>query len=157
MNRIYLLLTLLIGNYAFSQCDSVNELNTKIVALAEQKVGKKVLRGECWDLAKYLLDENNCKWDGLYIYGEELSKSACLMPGDIVQFKNVKLKYVRNGQTFQEIMTHHTAIIAEVKGEGDFVILHQNTGQFGKKVGKSIFRTSEMIKGSIKIYRPVSN
>jgi signal peptidase I len=135
----------------------VNVLNEKIVSLAVQKEGKKVLRGECWDLAKYVLDENNCKWDGLYNYGEELSKSACVMPGDIIQFKNVKLKYERNGQTFNEVMTHHTAIISQVNGEGDYIILHQNTGQFGRKVGRSIFRTSEMIKGSIKIYRPVSN
>jgi len=157
MNRAFFLLTFLITSYAFSQCDSVNVLNEKIVSLAVQKEGKKVLRGECWDLAKYVLDENNCKWDGLYNYGEELSKSACVMPGDIILFKNVKLKYERNGQTFNEVMTHHTAIISQVNGEGDYIILHQNTGQFGRKVGRSIFRTSEMIKGSIKIYRPVSN
>ena len=81
MNRAFFLLTFLITSYAFSQCDSVNVLNGKIVSLAVQKEGKKVLRGECWDLAKYVLDENNCKWDGLYNYGEELSKSACVMPG----------------------------------------------------------------------------
>jgi hypothetical protein len=152
-----LLIILMFSFDASSQCDTVNHVNKKIVELAGAKMGKKVLRGECWDLAKYVLEETNCDWDGLYEYGALLKSNDCVMPGDIIQFKNVRLKYKVGEVTFTELMTHHTAIVYEVKGEGDYVLIHQNTGRTGRKVGTSDFNVSDMIKGSIKIYRPVKS
>jgi len=140
-----------------AQCDSVSPLNLKIVELCKAKMGKKVLRGECWDLAKYVLEETNSKWDGGYVYGAELKNSACLMPGDVIQFKNVKIQYQQGRTKFTELMTHHTALVYEVINSDEVVLIHQNTGYTGRKVGTSKLRFSTIVKGSYKIYRPESN
>jgi hypothetical protein len=142
---------------SFAQCDTVFPLNQKIIDLTKAKIGKKVLRGECWDLAKYALDGSNAEWDGLYKFGEELGRSACLMPGDIIQFKNVKVQYKKGNSKFTELMAHHTAIVYEVISEDEVVLIHQNTGYTGRKVGTSSLQFSTIVKGSYKVYRPVSS
>lgn len=138
-----------------AQCDSIEALNMQIYELAKAKLGKKVDRGECWDLAKYVLDKTECEWDGMYKFGRELSSDECVMPGDIIQFKNVKIKYKKGNTTYTEAMTHHTALVHEVKSENEYVLIHQNTGYTGRKVGISGLRLETIIKGSIKIYRPI--
>ena len=157
MKSILFFSCLFISVAVAAQCDSVSPLNLKIVELSKAKMGKKVLRGECWDLAKYVLDETNSKWDGSYVFGEELKKSACLMPGDIIQFKNVRIQYQEGRTKYTELMTHHTAIIFEVNSSDEVVLIHQNTGQTGRKVGTSKMRFSTIVKGSYKIYRPIPN
>ena len=144
-------------SFGFSQCDEVEALNLRVVELAQSKLGKKVYRGECWDLAKYVLEETDSKWDGLYEYGKLLEKSDCLMPGDIIQFKNVKIQYKIGRSTYTEMMTHHTAIINEVKSVDEVVLIHQNTAIAGRKVATSSMKFSTIVKGSYKIYRPVQN
>jgi hypothetical protein len=139
---------------AFAQCDEVDSLNLRIVELAKSKLGKKVYRGECWDLAKYVLEETNSEWDGAFVYGELLDKSSCLMPGDIIQFKNVKIQYKEGRTTYTEMMTQHTAIIYEVNSKDEVVLIHQNTPVKGRKVGTSSIKFSTIVKGSYKIYRP---
>jgi len=137
-----------------AQCDSIEPLNLQIYELAKAKLGKKVDRGECWDLAKYVLEKTECEWDGMYKFGRELSSDECVMPGDIIQFKNVKIKYKKGNTTYTEAMTHHTALVHEVKSENEFVLIHQNTGYSGRKVGTSGLLLNTIIKGSYKIYRP---
>ena len=155
----YLLIIFFTITYAgtFAQCDTVFSFNQKVVDLAKAKIGKKVLRGECWDLAKYVLDGSNAKWDGLYKFGEELGRSACLMPGDIIQFKNVKVQYKQGASKYTELMTHHTAVIYEVISEDEVILIHQNTAFTGRKVGTSKLQFSSVVKGTYKIYRPQSN
>jgi hypothetical protein len=142
---------------AFSQCDEVDSLNLRIVELAKSKLGKKVYRGECWDLARFVLEETNSSWDGLYEYGKLLDKSECLMPGDIIQFKNVKIQYKIGRTTYTEIMTHHTALIYDVKSDDEVILIHQNTAMKGKKVVTSPLIFSTIVKGSYKIYRPIKS
>ena len=153
---LFLLFFVKIG-WSSAQCDSIQPLNIEIVALAKEKIGKKVLRGQCWDLAKYVLDESGAKWNGLDEYGEKLNKSACLMPGDIIQFNNIKLKYTIGNKSFTELMTLHTAIVYEVVSEDELVLIHQNTAYSGKKVGTSGFRFSSIVKGKYQVYRPQMN
>lgn len=157
MKSILVLLSVFIVLAVSAQCDSTATLNLKIVELCKAKTGKKVLRGECWDLAKYALDGSNAKWDGLYKFGEELGRSACLMPGDIIQFKNVKIQYKKGNSKFTELMTHHTAIVYEVISEDEVMLIHQNTAFTGRKVGTSKLQFSTIVKGTYKIYRPQSN
>jgi hypothetical protein len=145
---------LFVASTAFAQCDEVDSLNQKIISLANEKIGKKVDRGECWDLAAYVLNETGCEWDGLYEFGTLLSKDACLMPGDIIQFKGVVVKYQKGRTKYTEAMTHHTAIIQEVKSKDEVVLIHQNTAYAGRKVTTSPLVFSTITKGSLKIYRP---
>lgn len=154
--RIFFLF-LLFSYQAFSQdCDSVPELNQKIVKLADAKMKKKIDRGECWDLAKYVLDETSSKWDGFEEYGQLIDrKNECILPGDIIQFENIKLQWEEGGAKFSEEMKHHTAIVYEVISKDELILIHQNTGQHGKKVGITTFRLYAIKKGKLLIYRPV--
>ncbi|MCX6267744.1 MAG: hypothetical protein NTW16_10365 [Bacteroidetes bacterium] len=137
-------------------CDSVPELNLKITGLVKQQIGATVARGECWDLAALVLNQNDAKWDGRYVFGREVDPDKeCVYPGDLVQFEGVSIKYTRGLTVYSESMGHHTAVIYEVKAKGVFVLAHQNTGTSGRKVGLSDLDLKTIIKGKYQIYRPV--
>lgn len=157
--RLVLILFLFITPISFSQdCDSIPEINKKIVKLAKKKIGKKVDRGECWDLAKYVLDETDATWDEFEVYGERINwKKECIKPGDIIQFEKIKLEWDDGNITYNEEMKHHTAIVQKVISEDLILILHQNTVEFGRKVGSSKLRIDAIKKGKLYIYRPVAS
>ena len=138
-------------------CIDIPEPNKKIIEYVNTKIKKKVGRGECWDLAAEALKLVNAEWDGQYVYGREVNyQTECVFPGDIMQFEGVKIQYTKDGATFKEKMAHHTAIIYEVKGKGDYLLAHQNTSFSGKKVGISPLNLAHIKKGKFKIYRPVT-
>ncbi|MGD1846008.1 MAG: hypothetical protein ACFB10_11495, partial [Salibacteraceae bacterium] len=130
-------------------------LNASIVAFVESKMKKRVGRGECWDLAAEALDLVDARWDHRYRYGREIDpETDCVYPGDMIQFKNVKLSYKKKGGVYTETMRHHTAVVYEVLGPGQYRIAHQNTGFSGRKVGVSTFNLNDMVRGKIWVYRP---
>lgn len=124
-------------------------------------MGKKVARGECWDLAAGALEYSGAYFDrstkkAVLIYGRRLDpKKEEVFPGDMIQFENVKVQYKKGASTFTESMGHHTAVVYKVNGPGDFTIAHQNTSSWGKKVGVSTFKLDRVVKGKIMIYRPI--
>ena len=73
----------------------------------------------------------------------------------MIQFKNVELKYKKGNVSYTESMAQHTAIVYKVNGSLDYEIAHQNTGEWGKKVGVSNFNLNNMTKGKVMIYRPI--
>lgn len=153
----YLILFFLFPMAAIAQenCGETPAFNQNIVDLASAKINKKVGTGECWDLAKMVLDETGADWDGYENFGEVINhKSECIYAGDIIQFKNVKITWEDGKYTYEEEMKHHTAIVHEVKSDGNIVLIHQNTGQHGRKVGTTLFRINDMKKGKITVYRP---
>jgi ASC-1-like (ASCH) protein len=156
---ISIILTLsIITSSAFGQ---IPEANKKIVKYVESVIGKKVDRGECWDIANEALTLINAKWDHKLVYGKLLNpKKDTIYPGDIIQFKNVMTEVkteVKNGYELKtETMKQHTAIVHKVYSKGDFELAHQNTEFSGKKVGLSRFNIANMKKGKIWIYRPVT-
>jgi hypothetical protein len=154
-----LIILLFVPVISWSQdCDSVPELNAKIVKLAKQKLKKKVGSGECWDLAKYVLDETGAVWNHDYEYGTLINyKTECIQPGDIIQFKNIKIQWDEGNLTYTEEMEHHTAIVYKVVSKDEIVLIHQNTGQHGRKVGTTKFLISAIKKGKIMVYRPTLN
>lgn len=137
-------------------CDSIPPLNQLVLAFVTPQIKKRVGRGECWDLADYALRSVEAKWDGRYQYGMLLDpKSDCVYAGDIIQFEGVKTMYKDGTRTEVQEFQHHTAIIYEVKGDGRFVLAHQNTPFSGRKVGLSRLDLSHVVRGRYKIYRPV--
>lgn len=133
-------------------------LNQKILDYTTSVVGKKVARGECWDLANEALTRVNAKWDGDFKYGKPIDPlKDNIYPGDLIQFENVVLKYDKGGRHFKESMAHHTAIVYRVIAKGEYQIAHQNTGQHGRKVGISELKLADMTKGKVMFYRPESN
>ena len=130
-------------------------LNRKVVEYVESVIGEQVDRGECWDLANQALTRIDAKWDGRYKYGREINpRRREVFPGDIIQFKNVKVRY-RDGNTiYTETMEHHTAIVYRVLKDGVFELAHQNTGFSGRNVGLSKLDLNTVISGRMWFYRP---
>ena len=77
------------------------------------------------------------------------------MPGDIIQFKGVKIKYKEGKKTFYITMDQHTAIINKVISSDEIELIHQNTAFSGKKVGISSIKFSTITNGKYDIYRPM--
>jgi hypothetical protein len=137
-------------------CDSIPELNKMIIDFVKTRLNKKVGKGECWDLAAEALNSAGAKWNGQYVYGSVVHyQSDCVYPGDIMQFKGVRIKYQVNNRIYDETMDQHTAIIYEVKGKGDYILAHQNTAFSGRKVGLSELKLENITRGKFTIYRPV--
>ncbi len=137
-------------------CDSIPELNKKIMSFVKTKLKKKVGTGECWDLAAEALNFSKAKWDKSYVFGKEINyKNDCVFPGDIIQFENVVIKYAEGNKFYKETLTHHTAIVFQVKSKKEFRVAEQNTSVTGKKVGLSWLGLENILEGKIKIYRPI--
>ena len=135
--------------------DSIPELNKQVIEYVKTTIGKKVDRGECWDLANKALTQINADWDLKYKYGSLVNpKKDVIYPGDIIQFEGVKVKYKNGNTTYTEEMGHHTAIIYRVIDKNTYELAHQNTGFSGRKVGLSKLDITNIIKGRMSIYRP---
>ena len=135
--------------------NNIPELNKEIIKYVKSVKGKKVERGECWDLANQALIKVDADWDRAYVYGNKLNpESDQIFAGDLIQFKNVKVKYTEGNATYTELMTHHTAIVYKVLGKDIFEIAHQNTQFSGRKVGISKLNLNHIVEGEIFFYRP---
>ena len=138
-------------------CDSIPALNQKVMDYVSTTIGKKVGNGECWELAAKALELTHARWDHNYKYGREVNPAKeCIYPGDFIQFEGVVIKYRKGTRDYQETMSHHTAIVYGVKDKGVFVIIHQNNGFSGKKVGLSDLDLKTVVRGKMKFYRPVN-
>ena len=136
-------------------CADIPVLNAQIVQLTKGKLKKKVDRGECWDLAKYVLDEVGASWDGFERYGRLINREKeCIYPGDIMQFEKIKIEWSEDNMRYKESMYHHTAIVMKVVNKNELIIAHQNTAEHGKRVGESEFKFDRVKSGKLLIYRP---
>jgi|GEM_PF-5588395 len=78
----------------------MSTINSKILSYAGQKVGKKVDKGECWDLAYHALKHANGKTPKLmgpnndltYTWSSQPKNYANALPGDILQYERYKIK-----------------------------------------------------------------
>ena len=161
MKYLFSILTMLIcfeSQQAISQttnCDSVPEINKQVIVFVKSKQNTKVGRGECWDVAAEALKYADAKLPDTYVFGKLVNyQKECVYPGDIIQFERVKLKYTIGNANYVEEMSHHTAVIYEVKGKGMYILAHQNTSEYGKKVGLTPINLEDVTKGKFKIYRP---
>lgn len=154
---------IIISLVLFLNSNTVPGINKKVVEYVDTVIGKKVDRGECWDLAAAALDYAGAYLDrssksSIYIFGKVIDpKKESVYPGDIIQIENMKLEYSKGNMVFTETMTHHTAIIYSVEGNDIYKIAHQNTSFSGKKVGISELNMSNVKKGNIIFYRPYKN
>ena len=122
----------------------------KILAFCDLNKGKKVGKGECWDLAKEALNAAGATWAPPYVFGKELGKKETLKAGDIIQFENVKIEYPDGA--WKEL-PHHTAIVYKVIDGTKFTMAEQNAN--GKRfVIFSEIDLSYVKKGKYTVYRP---
>lgn len=133
----------------------IPELNKEIIKYVKSVNGKKVERGECWDLANQALILVGADWDKAYVYGNKIDPlKDQVFPGDLIQFENVKVRYTEGNTTYTELMPHHTAIVYKILDKGIYEIAHQNTGFSGRKVGVSKLNLDYIIEGDYFFYRP---
>jgi hypothetical protein len=121
----------------------------KIIEFSVKNLGKKIDRGECWDLANAALNNANADWQPPLKYGDQIEyKENNLKPADILQFSNIKMKFPNGSMSFPK----HTAIVYKAKGD-QVTLLHQN---FNNKryVDTLTIRLSYIKSGKIEAYRP---
>ncbi|MBI2257517.1 MAG: hypothetical protein HYU67_01290 [Flavobacteriia bacterium] len=154
--KILFLILILFYSFDFkSQTDSLPELNEQIFLFVKSQIGKRVGRGECWDLAKIPLTKFNAKWDGKFDFGKELDwKKDKILPGDIIQFQNVQIEYQDGSRVIKESYPQHTAIIYQVISKNEYFVAQQNTETNGKKVSIDKLYFDKIRKGKILVYRP---
>lgn len=151
-----ILLTLLTSTFLTVQDTALPVLNQQIVHYVLDQEGKKVDRGECWDLAAQALNRAGAKWDGMYGFGRLLDvKKEPIMPGDIVQFEGVLMEHRTENGREQFSFMKHTAVVVAVTSPGDVVIMHQNFGKAGRKVSSLNLILGDLVKGKLLFYRPV--
>lgn len=130
-------------------------LNQRIVDHVATVQGKKVDRGECWDLAAQALNKAGAKWDGLYAFGRLIdTKQEAILPGDILQFEGVTMEHRTEGGMEQFSFMKHTAVVTAVHGPGEVTIAHQNFGPTGRKVSSLRLQLGDLVKGKLLFYRP---
>ena len=126
-------------------------VNEQVVAYTLSKEGKKIDRGECWDLIANALDESNAKWDPPRGFGEKYDpQKKDVQPGDIIEFKNVKLQ----GDNWAFVFPQHFAVITEILGDNQYRIGHQNYNN-KRRVVQTDIDLDYHKKGKITFYRPV--
>lgn len=152
---VSILFFVVVTHISFAQ---IPELNKKVIAYVNSVMGKKVDKGECWDVAYNALNSAGAKWDGMYVFGKPVDpKKDSIYPGDIIQLEKVFAEYVKDNVTWKEQFPHHTAIIYEVTAPGEYKIAHQNSSFTGKKVGITEMKLKDIKKGSITFYRPTKS
>lgn len=134
-------------------------INQAILMSVQQVMGKKVGRGECWDLAQMVLDTNLADWDRPSRFGSAINpESSDIQAGDIIQFKSlVTSEKLPGGVTRTHTLgaPDHTAIIYRVLGSRRYTIAQQNAN--GKRyVSTEDIDLTHIINGSYRIYRPVA-
>jgi hypothetical protein len=157
MVKRVLVIIVLFCLYAYTKTQAqMPEMNVQIIKYVKSVIGKKVDRGECWDLANQALIKVKADWDGKFTYGKLLNpKKDSIYPGDIIQYKNVVVKYKEGNVEYTETMKQHTSIVYKVIDKGIYEVAEQNTGYAGRKVSIGKLNLSTIVKGKVMIYRPV--
>ena len=145
-----LLISIFVFAFSLSKAQEQTPVAKKIVAYCDSNKGKKVGKGECWDLAKEALDASGATWTSPYVFGKELGKKDPILAGDIIQFEKVKIVYPDG--SWKEL-PHHTAIVYSVIAGTKLMIAEQNAN--GKRfVVFSEIDLSYVKKGKYTIFRP---
>lgn len=145
---------------AGSQND-IPDVNNRVISYVKTVIGSTVGRGECWDLADQALTSADAQFDKtsqstIYTFGKLYNpEKEKVLPGDIIQFENVKVSYKEENMIFTENYKHHTAIVYDVKENGSLRLAHQNTSFGGRKVALSKFNSENVKKGKLLFYHPI--
>lgn len=131
---------------------SATDVHTKIVEYTLSKEGKRVNRGECWDLVAEALDYAGADWQRPRGFGEKIDyEKDPVLPGDIIEFRKARFEAPDRRSGYE--MPEHFAVIVEVQGPGRFRIGHQNYNR-KKRVGFAEVDMAHKKSGRVTIYRP---
>ena len=148
-------------------------VSQRVVAYGTTHIGKKVDRGECWDLPFFALKNSGAKtpWDlgdDLYVWGTLVENLADAQPGDILQFEGVRIKRnwtLPDGRPAWEEFNfgeRHSAIVQKVDKGLFFTTLNAHVTIKGHRQSKLLVQVLRMnlspeniTAGTIRLYRPI--
>jgi hypothetical protein len=135
----------------------MSDLNQKVVSwLKRQPLGKKIGRGECWDVAHQALSAAGARSstttgdDDDYVWGTKIPELS-VKAGDIIQLRNhtqevtVTTSVTFDGEDNPRESTkvrsafrpHHTVVVASNNGAFGIEVYEQNLDPVGRKLQKN--------------------
>ncbi len=142
------LFLVLIGAVVFSSFQTV-PVAGKIMEFCKSNMGKKIDRGECWDLANAALNYAGAVWTSPFNFGDKIDyKKEALKPADILQFTNVKIVFPNRSMNFPK----HTAIVSKAKGNS--ILVYQQNMDNKRFVDTMTLSLDNIKNGKIEAYRP---
>ena len=128
----------------------ISEVQREVINFAADNIGKKIGRGECWDLADQALRAAGAEPPKGYSFGDRIPLNE-IQPGDILQFTSARF----DDPGYWTIMgtPNHTAVVHAV-GDTRAFILQQNFD--GKRyVTTYDLNLNNQTSGQIEAFRPV--
>ncbi|MFN5664402.1 MAG: hypothetical protein ACK461_04385 [Bacteroidota bacterium] len=139
---------------SFTKRKNVPETNHKIISFVKGVTGKKVGKGECWDLAAGALNAAGAKWTPPYAFGKLVDyKKEEIIPGDIIQISNIVMESRSDNAITRWKMVQHTAILFEIGIKGSVQVAEQNVNDV-RKVMISTWNLNDIKSGRMQFYRP---
>jgi hypothetical protein len=150
--------------------EEVEYLNQQVLAFAHENMGKKIGRGECWDLAAQPLKALGATWNNKFVFGKKIATGGSSglklepdmipMPGDIIHFSKVKSSWTKSYPDGRKAwgsetigMPDHVAILKKFDGKTLLTLLHQNVS--GKRyMVETTTDITNVKSGIFIIYRP---
>jgi len=128
--------------------------NAKIIEYINSVKGKKVDRGECWDLANGALTYAHAKWKSPYGFGKPINyKTEKIIPGDIIHILNVTMESRSENSITKWKMVEHTAILYDLKEANKVMIAEQNVNGV-RKVQINEWNLDDVKSGKLQFFRP---
>ena len=128
--------------------------NAKIIEYINSVKGKKVDRGECWDLANGALTYAHAKWESPYGFGKPIDyKTEKIIPGDIIHILNVTMESRSGNSITRWKMAEHTAILFELKEANKVMVAEQNVNGV-RKVQINEWNLDDVKSGKLQFFRP---
>ena len=128
----------------------ISEIQREVVSFAADNIGKRIGRGECWDLADQALRAAGAEPPKGYTFGDRIPLNE-IQPGDILQFTSAR--FDEPGYWTIMGMPNHTAVVHAV-GDTRAFILQQNFD--GKRyVTTYDLNLNNQTSGQIEAFRPI--
>lgn len=128
----------------------ISEIQREVVNFAADNIGKRIGRGECWDLADQALRAAGAEPPKGYTFGDRIPLNE-IQPGDILQFTSAR--FDEPGYWTIMGMPNHTAVVHAV-GDTRAFILQQNFD--GKRyVTTYDLNLNNQTSGQIEAFRPI--
>lgn len=142
---------LILALFSFSFTVNAETVGEKIVKYCKSQMGKKIDRGECWDLVSAALNYAGATWNKYDVYGTVYDpKKEKIKVGDVIEMHNAKFEF--EDGTWMKVVEHY-AIVYEVKEDNKITIVHQNHNNI-RKVQTLDLDLDGLTSGKLIFYRP---
>ncbi len=145
-------------------------LNRSVVTFARGKLGQRVDRGECTDLADQALRGAGAKTayqlgplglDANYVWGTLVSTitaanktAAGILPGDILQYRDVSQSVDIGAFVWSSHALHHTSVVKAVSADGQHLCVFEQNANGRRTVGTGYLSLAGLTAGTLWVYRP---